>query len=399
MARVTRYRQFLSKGIPFEAINRDVWLICISNMIGAFGEGLYFWIFPLYIKSLQADNLQLGLVYSALFGAAALVPLLGGFLADRFDRKKILIAAWIPWVFSPLIYSFAENWVQLVPGAVLWGISMIGVPAFNAYIITSVVDKRSVSSVLSLAWAAYSLSYIVAPATGSYLATVIGIREVLKISAALCGVATCVFLFIRSQHPKACSAERNVQMVSDVETRRRRRRILLWAGVFAAITFFVSIGRTYMPTFLNEQIGLNEVYVGLFGSISFAGLTIIGVAMGRLGDKWSKSGAIALSSVLYGASVGAILIVRETTLLMLLSFFFGGSVAAGALVSSFVGSVAPEHKRALWISVPSTLNMTAAFAAPYLGGYLYTLSPYYAFIVSISAMPFLVLLTLVALKE
>ena len=123
MSRITEYKRILLSGFPFEAFTKDIWLICLSNVIGAFGEGLYFWIFPLYVRSLQADYIQLGIVYSALNGSAALSPLLGGILADRFDRKKIVIAAWIPWVFVPLIYSFAENWQQLIPEAICWGIS------------------------------------------------------------------------------------------------------------------------------------------------------------------------------------------------------------------------------------------------------------------------------------
>jgi hypothetical protein len=41
----------------------------------------------------------------------------------------------------------------------------------------------------------------------------------------------------------------------------------------------------------------------------------------------------------------------------------------------------------------------AAFAAPYLGGFLYTYSPYYAFIVSIIATAFLLIFSLLALKD
>ena len=135
------FSRLLSLAYSPKALTRDILLICLSNIIGAFGEGLYFWVFPLYVRSLHADYVQLGVVLSALMGFAALVPLIGGFLADRFDRKKILILSWTPWIFAPLIYSFATDWVQLIPGTFCWGVSMIGLPAVTAYVITSVADK------------------------------------------------------------------------------------------------------------------------------------------------------------------------------------------------------------------------------------------------------------------
>ena len=202
------YRRVLSFGVPMEAFTRDIWLICLSNVIGAFGEGLYFWVFPLYIQKLQADYVQLGLVLSILYLASALVPLPGGLLADRFDRKKILILAWIPWVLAPLIYSFANSWPQLIPGTICWGVSMIGVPAANAYIITAIRDKGKLASVLSFVWASYSFSYIFAPAIGGYLTTVVGERTVFQLASALTAAATSIFLFLHSQHPPGNVAEK-----------------------------------------------------------------------------------------------------------------------------------------------------------------------------------------------
>jgi MFS family permease len=391
--------RFLSFGFPFKAITRDIWLICLSNIIGAFGEGLYFWVFPIYIKQLQADYVQIGLVFSALYGVSALAPFPGGFLADRFDRKKILILSWMPWAFAPLFYSFAGNWVQLIPGTICWGVSMIGVPAVNAYIITSTNDSKSLSSVLSLVWSSYSFSYIFAPAVGAFLATIIGMQWVLRLSALLCAVATGVFLFLHSQHPRKKETEIKHRRLSSVEERHLWHKVLLWSGFFTAITFFVTVGRTFVPTFLNEQVKLSEFYVGLFGSINFAGITFIGIAMGRLGDKWRKSRAISLCLLFYAASMVPLLLIREPAILMFVAFFYGGSVVIGSLVSSFVGIIAPESKRGLWLSVPQTLSLLAAFAAPYLAGFLYALSPSYVFVVSIIPMPFLVLFALTKLKQ
>jgi len=367
--------------------------------VGAFGEGLYFWVFPLYIRSLQADYVQLGLVFSALYGVSALAPIPGGFLADRFDRKKILILSWTPWVFAPLIYSFAENWMQLIPGTICWGVSMMGVPAFMAYVITDVADKRKLASVLSFAIATYSFSYIFAPTVGAYLATIIGMRQVLHLSTLLSAVATGVFFFLHSQHPQRNKTNTSQQSKPSVEEKRLWRRMLLWSGFLALASFFMYIARPYVPTFLSEQLKLSEFYVGLFGSINFAGMTFIGIAMGRVGDRWRKSGAISICLFLYVVSMVPLILFSVPTVIMLLAFLYGGSSVSGALVSSYVGTISPEGKRGLWVAIPQSLSLLAAFAAPYLGGYLYTQSPVFALVVSVVATPFLAFFALTMLKE
>jgi len=393
------FRRLLSSAFAFEALTRDVLLICLSNVIGAFGEGLYFWVFPLYVRTLQADYVQLGLVLSALMGFAALVPLPGGFLADRFDRKKILILSWTPWVFAPLIYSFAENWTQLIPGTFLWGVSMIGLPAVTAYVITSVKDKRMLASALSLVWSSYSFSYIFAPATGGYLANIIGMRWVLRLSTVLAAVATGIFFFLHSQHPRKEEARTSIEQLPASEERKLWRKIIVWSLFFMIATLFISIGRPFVQTFLAESVRMTEFEVGLFGSVNAAGITFIGIAMGRLGDRWKKSGALGLILMLYVASMVPLLLIKDTTMLMFIAFVLGGSAVSGSLISSFVGTVAPKAKRGFWISVPQTFSLVASFVAPYLGGYLYTLSPSYAFIVSISGVPFLAIYALAKLRD
>ncbi len=409
------YGRLLSLVFPPECLTRDVLLICLSNMIGAFGEGLYFWIFPLYVRSLNASIVQLGLVLSALMGFAALVPLFGGFLADRFDRKKILILSWTPWIFAPLIYSFAQNWTQLIPGTFCWGLSMIGLPAVTAYIITCVNDKTKLASALTIVWSTYSFSYIFAPGIGGYLASIIGMRQVLWVSTVLSAVSTGVFFFLHSQHPRKEETRAETEPPhAPIEKRFWRkiilalrapeekgllRKILVWSALLTVSSFFISIGRPFVQTFLNESVKMTEVQIGLFGSINYAGITFIGVAMGRAGDKWKKSWAIGVCLLLYFASIIPLLLITEITTLMFIAFLLGGSAVSAQLVYSFVGTIAPTAKRGLWLSIPQTFSLAASFAAPYLGGYLYTLSPTYAFITSVSIMPFLAVYAIAKLKD
>lgn len=86
-------------------LNSDLKLIFASNFIGAFGDGLYAYIWPLYIRALGADPTEVGLVFSVIFFVAAWTPLPGGFLADKYDRKKLMILGWLLWIPTTDIFS------------------------------------------------------------------------------------------------------------------------------------------------------------------------------------------------------------------------------------------------------------------------------------------------------
>lgn len=332
-----------------------------------------------------------------LLGVSALVGIAGGVLADRYDRKKLLLSGWALWIFAPLIYSFATVWPSLIPGAICWGASNISSPALAAYVITAAIDKTKIASVVTFVFSTFTFSYIFAPAVGGYLGTIVGMKTVLLISTSFLIVSTCVLLFIRNQHPERNNASNTFSALPN--QKKPLVTLIVWTGFFASVTFFFTLARNFIPVFLSEQANLSELYVGLFGSVNYAGMTFIGIAMGRLGDRWRKSGAIAVSLFLFTVSLIPILVVRDQTILVLLAFGYGGSAVTGSLVSSHIGTIAPERRRGLWISIPQSLGLFAGFAAPYLGGFLYTYSPIYTFVASVIPMPFLLAFALLVLKD
>jgi len=231
------------------------------------------------------------------------------------------------------------------------------------------------------------------------LSTIAGMRPVLYLSTLLIVVSTGVLFFIGSQCPLRKGPDEHHSPLALAERKGQLRKLLLWSCFLTLTTFFTSLVRNFVPIFLSEKASLSEFYIGLFGSVNFAGMTFVGITMGRLGDRWKKSGAISISLLFFIGSMVPMLLVRDPAILMLLAFVYGGSAVTGSLVSSFVGTIAPETRRGLWLSIPQSLSLLAAFAAPYLGGFLYTYSPYYAFIASIVAAPFLLMFSMLVLKD
>jgi DHA1 family multidrug resistance protein-like MFS transporter len=90
-------------------------MLFVANFVGAFGDGLYFYILPLYVRGLGANPAEVGLFFSVMLLAAAVTPLLGGLLADKYDRKKVMIAGWLVWVPVPIFLSLADSGFTCYP--------------------------------------------------------------------------------------------------------------------------------------------------------------------------------------------------------------------------------------------------------------------------------------------
>jgi len=381
----------------FEVLNRDLRLIFASNLTGSFGDGLYAYLLPYYMsKTLNASSVEIGILYAVVSLVAALTLFLAGMLADRYDRKKIMIAGWIAWLPAPLIFAFAGNWLQMLPGMVLWGV-WLGGPTGTAYIVTA-ADKSRLTLTFTVISAAWSFGYIFSPALGGFLAGVIGMRVVFYSASILYALAGLILIFISSQQA-AGYTQRSLEEHYSFFKLLRTRKLLTLSIFFASVMFFLMMFRPFVPKFLGDIYHFGDFEIGVLGSVSFLGSAVLGILLGRLGDKWKKSYALSVSMALCSLSLILLMLFGNFLILITIFFLAGGSYITWSLMSAIIGPLAPESIRARWVSIPQTVTMFSSFIAPYIGGILYGVSPYYPFIVAIVATLFLALLVTTQLFE
>ena len=391
MSRV-KYGNILSFKFLSGALNRDLKLLFVATFVGAFGDGLYFYILPLYVRELGANPVEVGAFFSVMLLAAAFTPLLGGYLADKYNLKKAMIAGWLVWMPVPIIFSLAENWVQLLPGSVLYGF-WIGQPAFSAYIASS-AEKEKMTLTFTILSSSWSLGYIFSPALGAYLSDAVGIRWVFYLTFILYGTCTSILFLISSQ-----GVATQTSQLSSTATSFGRKKLLVWSAFFAVIVFFVLLVRPLVPQILKDEFHLTDSLVGILGSITFLGSGVLGICLGRIGDKWKKAGAISVCMILCSVSAIILVLFNNFFALSLASFLMGASYNILSLIGAVISPIAPETSRARWISVPLSASMFAAFLAPYLGGLVYASSPFNPFLVFIVATALLSVLALTKLFD
>ena len=240
--------------------------------------------------------------FIASFGLVkALSNLLSGPFADRFGRKKVLVAGWIVGIPVPFMIMLAPSWGWIVAANVLLGVNQGLTWSVAVIMKIDLVGPRSRGLAVGLnEFAGYFMVGVTAFATG-YLASVYGLRPepfYLGVGYALFGLLISVFLVrdtrehVRlemEEHPpapnplgfreifaKTSYGDRNLFACSQAGLVNNLNDGMSW-GVFPL--FFASFGLGV------ERIGtLKAVYPAVWG--------VLQVATGPLSDRWGRKGLI-----------------------------------------------------------------------------------------------------------
>jgi len=367
--------------------------MCVSNFVFAFGEGLFVYVLPNIIRGLQATPAEVGLAYAILSVGSIITPIPGGFLADKYDRKKVIILGCLVWLPVPLLFSLASYWTQLLPSMFLYGF-FLGGSATSAYI-ASTVKREEMARAFTATSASYWMGYTFSPSIGAYIAQQISINVVFYLTTLFYTLAIIVLMFISSQY-----ATRELNAVKEEDDTYSVRSVLLWSLFLTMLVFSILLTRALIPQFLADVYKYDKFPIGIIGSVTFAGATLWCLLLGRLGDRWRKSGAVSAG---LGVSVIATLVLLLTdnfASLILGAFLMGASYTLWSLMGAIIGPLAPPRTRGRWISVSHTAATSAAFAASLVGGILYETSPSTPFFIFIVAAAMLALLGLVSrMKE
>src|SRR5512138_3338444 len=178
-------------------MSRDLKIITLALFLWGCGEGLFFYIMPLYMEQLGATAPEVGAVLglAAFLTACSFIP--GGMLADRFDAKKIMIWGWAIGAVASLGMGLAATWQWFVPWILIYNISAYCIPAINTYI-AEASGNIPLEHTITITFAGYAAGSIVSPFVGGRLAEVLGTPSLFTIGAGLFAVSFFIALSVRS---------------------------------------------------------------------------------------------------------------------------------------------------------------------------------------------------------
>jgi MFS family permease len=373
----------------FPGLSRDHFLILLSMFFWGSGEGLWFYVQPLYVKSLGANSLQIGLVLSVAPILMVLGFIPGGVLADRYGRRRIMVAGSIGGTVSALLLALAGDWRQSIVGFVLYYASACGLPAIHAYVAHS-TEGKDLNRIFSLVYAAFSVGLVFFPTVGGWIAEVAGFAPVLVLAAAFYLLSTLAVFFVEEQ---PVESRRPGSGLGDVIS---NRRLLLFTSVSVFIFLALQLGQPFAPNYLQEVVGIEIFWIGFLGSAHALGATVLGVWLGKLSE------GVASLIVGEGLVLASLLILVSSRALpvLVVSFFLRGAFSAcKALALAQAGKTVGETNSGLAYGVLNTALNLPWVLAPYTAAWLYTMRPDLPFLSSAAMIAVMMVVTWLLLRK
>lgn len=359
------------RGLPL-GLSRDNLLITISMLLWGSGDGLWYYIQPLYVKSLGANSLQIGFVLSMapvlmVFG---LIPV--GMLADRYGRKRTMLGGYIVGIVAVLLLAVARDWRESIVGFLLYYGSACSLPAVHAYVAHG-AEGKDLNRTFSMLYSAFAAGLIVFPAVGGWLGEVAGFTTVFAVAAVFYALSTIAAAGVTEQPVGAAVSGFGFREVLS------NRHLLLVSSLNVFVFLALYLGQPFAPNYLQEVVGLELFWIGLLGSVHAAGATVLGVALGRLSEGvW---GFIVGQGLVF-LSLLALLRFQAIPLLMVSFFLRGAYSACRSLALAQTGRVLGETRIGLAYGIFNTAFNLSWVLAPYMAAWLYTSRADLPFVVS-----------------
>jgi MFS family permease len=353
------------------------------------GEGLWFYVQPLYIKSLGADSLEIGFVLSLAPVLMVLILIPSGILADRHGRKKMMVGGSVMGTVAVLLLASARDWRQSIVGFLLYWGSTGCLPAFHAYV-AHASDRKDLNRNFSLIYAAFAVGMIIFPTVGGFLAERVGFPLALCTAAAFYAVSTLLVVAVREQPVAPTTAGFGLRDVLS----NSRLMIICTVSVFIFLAMF--LGQPFAPNYLEEVVGLELVWIGFLGSAHALGATVLGVVLGKLPE--GVAGLVVGQALVL---VSLLLLLRFQAIPVLaLSFFLRGAFnACRALTLGQMGKLVGETASGLAYGLLNTAMGLPWVLAPYMAAWLYTSRPALPFMVSAVMIAVMMMVSVVLLRN
>jgi MFS family permease len=372
----------------FSSLNRNNKLVFVALALWGVGEGLWWYLLPVYIEGLGATPVQIGMTLSIAMIVMTLCFIPSGWIADRFSRRWIMIGGWVMGTIAILVLAAAQTWQMAIPGLILYNLSAFNMPAMNAYVTAEIKSGHDVRRAFTTVFSGFTFGMVFSPAVGGVLADIWGIRPLLFLAFIAFALSTFFILLIKDQPIHRAHVDQPPQPLS------RNRPFIALCATLGVSLLVAHLGVPLASNFLRDARGLNMGIIGALGSINSVGSLVLTLGLGR----WPKSrtAALVLSQGTAAAYSAIMLTVASVPALGLAMFLRGGIGAFRQLGAARLGELMPVASMGMGYGVFQTMVNLAFTISPYVAGWLYAANPFYPFAASlVLSLPTMLLMTLV----
>ncbi len=249
---------------------------------------------------LQLDASSTGIILSAFFLGYAIMQIPGGWLADKFGAKRILLMAVIMWSIFTGLTAIAWSLTAMIVIRFLFGIGEGGFQPSSSKIIATIFPKEERGRAMSIMLSSGGIVSLIVPLLAAYLLGTIGWRMMFIIIGAIGAIIAYLYWkYIQLPKAETADAAETGSPTVKVSFKELLKTPLMWNLIIAYFCIYaVNWGLvSWIPTYLQKNRGLDLMSIGWAQTIP-AITTIIGVyGSGYIIDKLPKGMEKVLGSI------------------------------------------------------------------------------------------------------
>jgi MFS family permease len=366
--------------------------------------------YSLYVEALGASAFTLGIIVSSSGFIMAFLQLAGGYWADKYGRKQLIVTMSLAKALTFLIFAFAPSWHFILLGEILTGVTTINQPSIMAIFADSLPpEKRGLGYSLSMIAGATS---ILSPAVAGFL--YLNYKLVWAMRTAYLIVSACWLVsgLILSKLKEVIRSETKISVKQAIKQYPNavKECVTVWTLVprpmfslflvFTPILFFVRMCVPFYILYATSALHVDAFQWALLQIWESTVLYIVMLPIGRLIDAFGRKKPLLLSSACFAVGTALFIIGGMPRLYVFFALTAIGNALVFTAYPSLQADLTPQEYRGRVMGFSNFTDSIVGSAAILLGGFLYgNISPVTPFLLQLVAMAIAVPATHFFVKE
>jgi len=358
-------------------LERNSTLIVLKETLTGAAFGLWAYILPVHLSTIGATPRQVGITLSVMGFSALMVVIPVGILADRVDRRKLMIAITIIPAIPTALLGLTTQWQFMMVLLLFIHIQGSVTMVINSYLVRILSSEDLTRAFANISFG-FLIGQLIFRTVGGRIAEASGMSVVFALGGLFFALSAVPLLFIDKQ--PAVSQGTSI----DYQNLLRSRRFQVAIAFIFILLLVMDMGVALVPNYL-EQV------VKQLGTIAALGGALLALLAGRIRGR----GGFIFAQLSIILAFGLFLRTPTPILLPISLFLMGGREAMYPLVETLISQAAPLHMSGLAFGVMGLLTGASWLVGPIAAGFLYEITPQSPMTVALISLVILGVVTLI----
>jgi MFS family permease len=306
--------------------SRDWRLLFFGQMVNVFGDQIRIVAVPYLVYQRTHSSFMVGLVSLAQFVPTLLLALGGGNLADRIDRRRVLLDSQALYCVACALLAVSilagepPLWYVFVVVALAAGLQAIEGPARKAAV-PRLVGHEQLANAMALDQVTYSLGSVIGPIGGGLLIARLGLGDALLFNVAGGLAALCMLIPLTPMPPDLEGGSRQASGIAAIREglqHVRHSRPILSTFLIDLNAMFFGGPMALMPALAAQTFHVGPSGLGLLYAAPGAGAFLGSLVTGWIGRVRRQGRAVVIAVCIWGISVALFGLARPFSLALTL---------------------------------------------------------------------------------